>query len=84
MHELLIERSAERDLDRLSKVVRERIIPKIKGLAEAPRPAGTRKITGTRRDWRLRVGDHRIIYEVNDQERVVKVWRVRHRREAYR
>ena len=75
-------------LKKISKSCREkvfqRIIIHIKSLAETPRPSGCRKITGTKNDWRIRVGDYRIIYEVDDNVRVVKVMRVRDRREAYR
>ena len=75
-------------LKKTSKSCREklfqRIIIHIKSLAETPRPSGCRKITGTKNDWRIRVGDYRIIYEVDDNVRVVKVMRVRDRREAYR
>ncbi len=42
------------------------------------------RLTGTKNDWRIRVGDYRIIYEVDDNVRIVKVMRVRDRREAYR
>ncbi len=84
MHELLIERSAERDLDRLPEAVRGHVIAKISGLGKIPRPPGTRKIVGARSDWRLRVGDYRIVYEIDDRERIIRIWRVRHRREVYR
>ncbi len=47
-------------------------------------PVGSRKLAGTKRDWRVRVGDYRIIYEIADAIRVVRIYRVRHRREAYR
>ena len=62
----------------------DRIISHIKALAEDPRPSGCRKITGLKSDWRIRVGEYRIIYEVNDNDKTVMVMRIRHRREAYR
>jgi mRNA-degrading endonuclease RelE of RelBE toxin-antitoxin system len=43
-----------------------------------------RKLTGSKNDWRIRVGDYRVIYEITDAIRVVRVNRVRHRREVYR
>ena len=61
-----------------------RIISRIKTLAENPRPPGSRKIAGSTTDWRLRVGDYRIIYEIDDAEKAIRVFRIRHRREAYR
>ena len=84
MYEVYLEHAAEKDLRKLSGKVFHRIITHIKSLAQTPRPSGCRKITGTKNDWRIRVGDYRIIYEVDDHVRVVKVMRVRDRREAYR
>ena len=84
MYELLIERAAERDLKALATEIFQRIIPRIRALVENPRPAGCHKITGSKNDWRIRIGDYRVIYEVDDKRRLVKVMRIRHRREVYR
>ena len=84
MYRVLLERSAERDLGRLSSEVHGRVIVAIKGLANNPRPPGCRKLVGSKNDWRIRVGDYRVIYEIADAIRVVRVNRVRHRREVYR
>jgi mRNA interferase RelE/StbE len=84
MYRVLLERSAERDLGRLSSEVHDRIIKAIQGLANNPRPPGCRKLVGSKNDWRIRVGDYRVIYEIADAIRVVRVNRVRHRREVYR
>lgn len=83
-YKVYLERAAEQDLKRLSARNFQRIIPCIKALAENPRPIGCRKISGSRNDWRIRVGDYRVIYEVEDEEKVVRIMRVRHRRESYR
>ena len=84
MYEVYLERSAENDLKRLPTSPFDRIVHQIKTLAENPRPSGCRKITGSKNDWRIRIGDYRILYEVNDRAKAVRVMRVRHRREAYR
>jgi mRNA interferase RelE/StbE len=84
MYRVLLERSAERDLGRLSFEVHDRVIAAIQGLANHPRPAGCRKLVGSKNDWRLRVGDYRVIYEIADSVRKVRVNRIRHRREVYR
>lgn len=84
MYQVLLERAAERDLRRLSADVHERVIDAIKGLAANPRPAGCRKLVGSKNDWRIRVGDYRVLYEIADTIRIVRVNRVRHRREVYR
>jgi mRNA interferase RelE/StbE len=84
MYNVLLERAAEKDLSRLSAQVHDRIIAAIQGLARDPRPPGCRKLVGSEHDWRIRVGDYRVIYEIADVVRVVRVLRVRHRREVYR
>jgi mRNA interferase RelE/StbE len=83
-YEVYLERTAEQDLKRLSAKNFQRIIPRIKALAENPRPVDCRKISGSVNDWRIRIGDYRVIYEVKDEGKTVGVMRVRHRREAYR
>jgi mRNA interferase RelE/StbE len=81
---VVVERKAEKDLDRLATVVYRRVREAIHSLAENPRPQGCCRLAGTATDWRLRVGDYRIIYEISDAVRIVQVTRVRHRREVYR
>ena len=84
MYRVLLERGAEKDLSRLTPNIHERVIAAIRALATNPRPPGCRKLTGGTDDWRIRVGDYRVVYEIADQIRVVRVNRVRHRREVYR
>jgi len=84
MYEVYLERNAERDLRRLSAKVFNRIIPEIRALAENPRPHGCRKIIGSKNDWRIRIGDYRVIYEIDKKTSVVRVMRIKHRRQVYR
>ncbi len=84
MYRVLLERIAEKDLTRLSSDVHDRVIVAIQALAMNPRPPGCRKLTGSKNDWRIRVGDYRVVYEIADVIRVVRINRVRHRREVYR
>ncbi len=84
MYRVVVERSAEKDLRRLPLDVRVRVADALRSLANDPRPAGSRKLTGTKRDWRIRVGHYRIVYEIADSIRVVRVYRIRHRKEVYR
>lgn len=58
MHEVYVERTAERDLKKLSAQDFHRVIPRIKALAENPRPAGCRKLVSSENDWRIRIGDY--------------------------
>ena len=84
MYRVLLERAAEKDLSRLTSQVHDRVIAAIQALATNPRPPGCRKLAGSKNDWRIRVGDYRVIYEIADQIRVARVNRVRDRREVYR
>jgi mRNA interferase RelE/StbE len=83
MYRVLLERTAEKDLSRLSSEIHDRVIAAIQALANNPRPPGCRKLAGSKHDWRIRVGDYRVVYEIADAIRVVRVNRVRHRREVY-
>ena len=84
MFEVLLERAAEKDLRRLSEEIHDRVIEAISALASDPRPSGAKKLAGSRHDWRIRVGDYRILYEIADENRIVRIHRVRHRPEVYR
>jgi mRNA interferase RelE/StbE len=80
---VLTERAAERDLRRLDPALFSRVVVHLKRLANNPRPSGCRKIVGSDDSWRIRVGDYRVVYEVDDGAHEVRIMRVRHRREVY-
>jgi mRNA interferase RelE/StbE len=84
VYEVYLEKAAENDLKRLPTTTFHRIIPHIKALAQNPTPSGCRKLTGSKNDWRIRIGDHRVLYEIDEKAKAVRIMRVRHRREAYR
>lgn len=84
MYDVLLERSAERDLKRLDRREFQRIVPALEALAGDPRPKGCRKMSGSVSDWRIRVGDYRVVYEIDDGAKEVRVMRVRHRSNVYR
>jgi len=84
MYTLLVGRSAERDLGRLPSAVFERVNERILALREDPRPQGVRKLVGALEGWRIRVGDYRVLYRVDDDAQTVTIVRVRHRRDFYR
>ena len=83
-YEVRLKPAALRDLKRLPKDARRRALEKIESLAAAPRPPGARKLLAAGDLYRVRVGDYRILYEVQDGERRVLVARVRDRKDAYR
>jgi mRNA interferase RelE/StbE len=67
MYRVLLERGAEKDLSRLSSEIHGRVIAAIQALANNPRPPGCRKLAGSKNDWRVRVGDYRVVYEIADR-----------------
>ena len=81
-YQLLIMRRAQKQLAQLPPRDYERIRDALAALAQDARPPGCRKLVG-RDGWRVRVGDYRVIYEVNDKQRVVTVLQVGHRRDIY-
>jgi len=84
VHEIYLERIAERDLNKLEQSDFDRIVAQMKALAENPRPAGCRKIRGSVNDWRIRAGMYRILYEIDDKAKSIRIYRIRHRKEVYR
>jgi mRNA interferase RelE/StbE len=75
--------SARKELDGLSDKLIERIFPRLENLASNPRPPGCKKLKGGDNEWRIRVGDYRIVYTINDGKFLVEVMRIRHRSEVY-
>lgn len=82
-YRVVLARSGERDLSGLPEATQDRLIRAVDALAANPRPSGVKKLRGTKDLWRIRVGDYRVIYRVDDGKRLVDISHVRHRREAY-
>jgi mRNA interferase RelE/StbE len=83
MYRVDLRRQAQRALDKLPKSDFQAVIEAIKDLAQTPRPRGIEKVKSTSL-WRIRQGDYRIIYIIDDSEYVVTIVRVGRRREIYR
>lgn len=75
--------SAEKELHRLPKKAIARIVTRLEQLISAPRPPGCKKLKGGDHEWRVRVGDYRIVYVIDDSARTVDVTRIAHRRDVY-
>lgn len=74
---------AEKEFLKLAKIERNKIRKKILSLAENPKPFGSQKLKET--DYfRIRIGDYRIIYSIDDELRLVKVLSIAHRKDVYR
>ena len=82
-HQVLLKRSAEKELDVLPASVRERIVARLLDLEENPRPVGVTKLQG-QASYRLRVGNYRVLYTIEDTDRLVTIYAIGHRREVYR
>ena len=80
---VLIKRSAEKEMDGLPARTFERVAKAIFKLERDPRPKGSNKLRGVQ-DYRVRVGEYRVLYSIDDDKHVVKVIAVGHRREVYR
>ena len=80
---LEVKASAQRELDALDDALFSRIDRKILALAETPRPTGCKKLKGHKDQWRVRAGDWRIVYIIDDAAKLVSVTRIAHRREVY-
>jgi mRNA interferase RelE/StbE len=81
-YEVLIIRRAQKELANLPKADYERVRDALAALAENPRPAGCKKLVG-REGWRIRSGDYRTIYEIDDAQQKVIVLHIGHRRDVY-
>jgi mRNA interferase RelE/StbE len=75
--------SAQRELDALNDALFSRIDRKIIKLADEPRPSGCRKLVGYEDQWRIRIGDYRVIYIIDDNAKKLTITVVAHRREVY-
>ena len=76
-------RRAQKELGAISSPDFERVCDAVRALANEPRPSGCLKLAG-REGWRIRVGDFRVIYQIDDLARVICVLHIGHRRDIYR
>lgn len=84
-YSLLIKRSAAKELEAIEpRQARQRVVTMISSLSTAPRPHGCEKLAGRESRYRVRIGNHRVVYQVDDRSRVVTVVKIGHRSEVYR
>ncbi len=82
-YRVLVRKSVSKDLDRITKKDVRRIVKAMRALSDDPRPPKSKKLSGEE-NYRLRCGAYRIIYEIQDEQLVICVVRIRHRRDVYR
>jgi len=75
--------AALRALRKLDRQIAERIKAATEALRDDPRPSGAKMLTGSHGLWRIRIGDYRVVYTVDDQQRLVRVAAAGHRRDVY-
>ena len=78
-----IKPSARKELDALPDSVLSRVIRKMDSLGQQPRPSGCKKLKGYKDQWRLRVGDWRVLYIIDNAAKLVSITRIAHRRDVY-
>ena len=84
-YRLVIKTSAAKELEKVEpRTLRRRLVAAVEGLATEPRPAGCEKLAGALEAYRIRQGDYRAVYAIDDKARIVTVVKIGHRREVYR
>lgn len=81
-YRITIKNSAAKELEALPKKDLQRIIKRIQTLAQNPRPDGSQKLSG-KEQYRVRQGDYRIVYSIEDKDSQVDIFKIGHRREVY-
>ena len=82
-YRVVLTSSAEKELKGLSAQLNARIVPRLENLADNPRPPGGKKLKGGYKEWRIRVGDYRVVYNIDDPKSLIEVTRIRHRSGVY-
>ncbi|MCB0338728.1 MAG: type II toxin-antitoxin system RelE/ParE family toxin [Bdellovibrionales bacterium] len=83
-YKVTLKKSVEKDLRRIDRVQVPKIVSAIQALSENPFPANSRKLVGSTKTYRVRLGDYRVLYIVDEAVREIEVQAVRHRKDAYR
>lgn len=84
LYRVIVPRPVEKQLDRLPDSARSRVTRQIVALKENPRPRGCVKLKGKENEYRVRIGDYRVRYEVRDDEALVLLLYCKHRKDVYR
>jgi len=84
-YQVIFTKKAAKEVKQLNKTDIPRIIEKAESLGNDPRPEGSKKLVGSKEDlWRVRVGDYRIIYLIEEEVKIIKVTKIAHRKDIYR
>ena len=82
-YQIVVSTSAQREIRKLHNSELKRILSAIASLSIVPRPVGCKKLVASGNTYRIRIGDYRVLYLIEDSIRIVEISSVKHRREAY-
>ena len=82
-YRIVIPKPAQKQLDNITKIERDRAITAVRSLTNEPRPTGVKKLKGYDETYRIRFGDYCVIYKVQDKELIILLLSVSHRKDAY-
>ncbi len=83
-YRVVVPKPVQKQLDKIPQPTRARVLERILSLRENPRPMGSIKLKNSEREYRVRVGDYRVRYEIRDDEQLVILLHCRHRKDVYR
>jgi mRNA interferase RelE/StbE len=83
MYQVIIPKPVQKQLDRLPEKVIKRILPRLLNLRNNPRPPGSIKLRGYQSEYRLRIGDYRVRYAIDDNHFIVSILHCKHRKDVY-
>ena len=82
-YRVIIPKPVQKQLNNLPQKIRSRLIAEIRLLKDNPRPNGVKKLKGYENTYRIRVGNYRVIYEIEDRETIILILSSIHRKDAY-
>lgn len=83
-YSIIISKSVQKQINNLPSQIRNRVIEKIQNLAQEPRPSDVVKLKSSDREYRIRIGDYRVRYEIDDSNQIILLLQCKHRRDVYR
>jgi len=82
-YKIVFSKSAAKELSKFPSTVNNRVIKAVLELSDNPRPQGAKKLKGGSENWRIRIGDYRVVYAIDDEILIVDVRKAGHRKDIY-
>jgi mRNA interferase RelE/StbE len=83
-YSIVISKSVQKQINDLPSQIRNRVVEKIQSLAQEARPSDVVKLKGSGKEYRIRIGDYRVRYEIDDSSQIIRLLQCKHRRDIYR